>query len=174
MGPKHQNRGNEEPANCEVFYFGRDLKKNYFDWLIETDQEGKAAKVKEEEGDFVGAINLYLRGNLPALAANVVLNYNVQFPQDLIEKIALALSQAQMWERAGEFYEEMDVVQRAIECYCKGSCELTGNAYGKALELAKKSLPNAVAQLEERWGDYLFSQRMTEHAVNHYIEAGKY
>lgn len=82
-----------------------ELKANYFQWLLDTNQEEKAGEVKENEGDFLGAIQLYLKGGLPARASNVVFNYNISFPQDILEKIAQALSQAGMYERAGEFYE---------------------------------------------------------------------
>ena len=50
-----------------------EFKENYFSWLLETSQEAKAAEVKEKEGDYNNAITLYLRGRLPAKAANVVL-----------------------------------------------------------------------------------------------------
>jgi len=60
----------------------REFKENYFQWLIETNQEAKAAEVKEREGDFHTAISLYLKGGLPAKAANVVNSYNVGVPQD--------------------------------------------------------------------------------------------
>lgn len=60
----------------------REFKENYFQWLLETAQEAKAAEVKEREGDFNTAIGLYLKGGLPAKAANVVSNYNVRIPQD--------------------------------------------------------------------------------------------
>lgn len=56
-----------------------------------------------------------------------------------------------MYERAGEFYEQMEQLQRALECYCQG------NAYKKAVELAKNSEPRLVTKLEERWGDWLVS-----------------
>lgn len=58
----------------------KELKANYFQWLLDTNQEQKAAEVKENEGDFVGAIQLYLKGGLPARAANVVFDYNISFP----------------------------------------------------------------------------------------------
>lgn len=58
----------------------REYKKNYFDWLLETNQEAKAAEVKEREGDYITAIGLYLKGSLPAKAANIVSSYNVQVP----------------------------------------------------------------------------------------------
>ncbi len=57
-----------------------ELKETYFNWLLETNQEGKAAELKEQEGDFLTAINLNLKGNLPARAANIVFNYNMSFP----------------------------------------------------------------------------------------------
>lgn len=85
----------------------KDLKANYFQWLIDSNQEAKAAEVKENEGDFLNAINLFLKASLPARAANIVYNYNVSFPSDALEKIAAALSQSGMYERAGEFYEQM-------------------------------------------------------------------
>lgn len=59
----------------------------------------------------------------------------------------------------------MDQLGKALDCYCKG------NAFNKALELAKKSEPRLVQQLEEKWGDWLVSQRQTEQSINHYIEA---
>lgn len=99
------------------------------------------------------AVDLYLKGGMPALAANVVFNYDTAFPQDILERIALALSQSGMQERAGEFYEQMEQLQKALDCYCKG------NAFHKALELAKRSEPRLVQQLEEKWGDWLHSQR---------------
>jgi hypothetical protein len=40
-------------------------------WLLETGQEEKAGLVKEREGDYLGAVSLYLKGGLPARAAQV-------------------------------------------------------------------------------------------------------
>lgn len=60
----------------------RDFKENYYEWLLDTNQEAKAAEVKEREGDYQTSITLYLKGNLPAKAANIVTNYNVGVPQD--------------------------------------------------------------------------------------------
>ena len=66
----------------------KEFKENYYTWLLQTNQEAKAAEVKEKEGDYVTAINLYLKGALPAKAANVVSSTNVGIPQDQLEKIA--------------------------------------------------------------------------------------
>ena len=47
------------------------LRENYYGWLLETKQEEKAAELKEQEGQYVQAINLYLQGGLPGKAAMV-------------------------------------------------------------------------------------------------------
>jgi intraflagellar transport protein 172 len=65
----------------------------------------------------------------------------------------VALSQAGMYEKAGEFYEQMEMLQRALDSYCKGF------AFGKAVDLAKRAEPKLVISLEERWGDWLVSQK---------------
>ena len=146
----------------------KEFKSSYYKWLLDTNQEGKAAEMRENEGDYNDAINLYLKGGLPAKASAVVANYAQDYPQDLLEKIAAALTQNGMQEKAGEFYEKQEMLQKALNCYCEG------NAYKKAVDLAKKAAPSLVVQLEEKWGDWLVSQRQTENAINHYKEAGAF
>ena len=72
-----------------------------------------------------------------------------------------------MYEKAGELYEEMEMLQKALDCYVKG------NAYKKAVDLARSAEPRLVTSLEERWGNYLMSIKQTQAAINHYIEAEK-
>jgi len=51
------------------------LKKNYFRWLIDSGQEEKAGELKEEDGDYVGAVSLYLKGgNLYFIYVLFILN----------------------------------------------------------------------------------------------------
>jgi len=52
-----------------------------------------------------------------------------------------------MYEKAGEFFEKLNIQNKALEYYSKG------NAYKKAVELAKKSFPGKIVELEEKWGD---------------------
>lgn len=49
------------------------------------------------------------------------------------------------------------------------SCTL---CYFLAVELARVSFPREVVKLEEAWGNYLYSQKQMDAAINHYIEAG--
>jgi hypothetical protein len=53
-----------------------DLKQKHYQWLLQTGQEDQAGMAKEKEGDLLGAINLYMRGGLPARAAQVGLGCN--------------------------------------------------------------------------------------------------
>ena len=48
------------------------MKESYLNLLLDTKQESAAAELKAAERDYVGAIQLYLKGGLPAKAANVV------------------------------------------------------------------------------------------------------
>lgn len=141
----------------------RDFKDNYFQWLIETNQEAKAAEVKEREGDYQVAINLYLKGGLPAKAANIVTNYNVGIPHDQLEKISSQLISAGMHEKAGEFLERMNLLDRALDSYVRG------HAFRKAVELARRSFPAHVVNLEEEWGDWLVSQKQIDLSIEHYV-----
>lgn len=37
------------------------LKRQHYQWLLDTNQEEKAAAVKERDGDYVAAIGLYMQ-----------------------------------------------------------------------------------------------------------------
>ena len=139
---------------------------NYYGWLLSTNQEPKAAEIKERQGDYVTAINLYLKGGLPAKAANIVVRYNIMQPQDLLEKIASALTANNMHEKAGEFFEKLDILQRALDSYVRG------RSFRKAIDLAKRAFPSLVVNLEEEWGDYHVSQKQYDLAIPHYKQAG--
>lgn len=145
-------------------------KKKYVDWLINTKQEDKAAKVYISEGKYVQAINLYLQGGFPASAATVVTKYSLSgsIQEKLLDSISAALSTSGLHEKAGEFFEKRGLNDKAIEAYRKGC------AFRSAVELARSVFPDSVVALEEEWGDYLNSQKQVEAAIHHYIEAGQY
>lgn len=144
----------------------REFKENYFQWLLETNQEAKAAEVKEREADYNTAISLYLKGGLPAKAANVVSTFNVGVPPDQLDKISQQLIASGMLEKAGEFYEKMNVLDRALDCYVKG------HAFRKAVDLARRAFQSHVVELEEQWGDWLVSQKQLDLSIEHYVQAG--
>eukprot|EP00761_Pharyngomonas_kirbyi_P006752 gb/GECH01006760.1/.p1 GENE.gb/GECH01006760.1/~~gb/GECH01006760.1/.p1 ORF type:complete len:1732 (+),score=261.24 gb/GECH01006760.1/:1-5196(+) len=145
------------------------MRQKYFEWLVDSNQQDKAAEMREREGNYVSAIQLYLQANQPGRAARVVQRYHLSGTQtQLLEAIASALSENDMHEKAGDFWEKLEMNQRAIDAYKEG------NAYRKAIELARRVMPESVVELEEEWGDWLVSQRQVDAAVNHFLEAGQY
>eukprot|EP01041_Mallomonas_annulata_P001132 gene1132-2194_t len=141
-----------------------EMRQAYFQYLLDTNQEEQAAALKVHECDFTQAIQLYLKGGMPAKAAEVVLSNGIK-QQAILENVAGALSRANMHDRAGEFYELLEELPRALESYTRG------NAYRQAVDLARRTFPGRVVELEEKWGDYLVSQKQIDMAINHYIEA---
>lgn len=144
------------------------LRRNYLQWLIQSNQEEKAAQLKEKEGDYQAAIELFLKGGLPAKAAQLVIHHDYTGNAELLERIAQALSKAGLYEKAGLFYEKLDSSERALEAFRKG------HAYRHAVELCRSAFPARVVQLEEEWGEWLVTQKQMDSAINHFIEAGKF
>ncbi|KAL0485003.1 intraflagellar transport protein 172 [Acrasis kona] len=149
-----------------------EMKNKYMQWLIDSRQEDKAARMYEKEGQYSKAIQLYLSGGFPALAANVIVKGDASvlptIQDKLLEQISNELSKNQLYEKAGEFYEKRKLNEKAIESYRRG------NAYRYAVELSRNVMPDLVIKLEEEWGDWLVSQKQIESAVVHFIEANQY
>lgn len=72
------------------------------------------------QGDYEQAIRLYLKGGLPAQAGRVLKEHSVENQGQLLETVASTLSAAGMHDKAGEFYEEMNQLQRAMDRYGAG------------------------------------------------------
>ncbi|BFY99323.1 hypothetical protein BsWGS_02362 [Bradybaena similaris] len=143
------------------------LKKNYNQWLMETGQEEAAAELKEREGDYMAAINLYMKAGLPARAARLAVSREeLMTNPDLIARIATALIKSELYDRAGDLYEKIRDYQKAMECFRKG------REFRRAVDLARHAFPSEVVKLEEEFGDYLVTQKQLDAAINHFIEAG--
>eukprot|EP00056_Hartaetosiga_gracilis_P018831 m.12051 g.12051 ORF g.12051 m.12051 type:complete len:1743 (+) comp7113_c0_seq1:45-5273(+) len=145
-----------------------EMKSNYLSWLLESGQDEKAGELKEEEGDLHGALTYYMKAGMPGRAASVVMrNSELSLSQDVVERVAAALTQASLYETAGELYEKAGLTSRALEAYKRGK------SYGHAIELARTAFPQDVVTLEEQWGDYLVSQKQMDAAIKRFIEAGQ-
>lgn len=141
------------------------MRRAHFQYLIDTNQDEEAARLKEGESDYLEAINLYLKGGMPGKAAQVVFSHDINQPVALIETIATALTRAGLHDRAGDFYEKLNDLDSALSSFVRG------HAYRKAVDLARRAFPSRVVELQEQWGDYLVSQKQVDMAINHYIEA---
>ena len=140
-------------------------KNSYMAWLLQTNQEQVAALHKESEEDFVGAIKLYLTAKMPWKASLVISKNNIVEPIFLLESVAIALEAASMQSKAGEIFERIGMMQKALACY------LSENDYQKAMGLSRSYFPDQILSIEERWADYLVSMERHEEAISHYVEA---
>uniref|UniRef100_A0A1I7Y2L2 TPR_REGION domain-containing protein n=1 Tax=Steinernema glaseri TaxID=37863 RepID=A0A1I7Y2L2_9BILA len=159
------------------------LKAKYYRNLFDSGQEEKAAEaschcpwkdstvslqIKEREGDLSGAIDLYLKANLAAHAARLLLQNPKLLGDDLlVENVCAALLQNGNFERAGALYEQTKHFEKALSYYRKGE------NFAKAIDVARFAFPEQVVQLEEEWGDHLVAVNSAEAAVSHYLESGK-
>ncbi|KAL0620762.1 Intraflagellar transport protein 172-like protein [Plecturocebus cupreus] len=139
---------------------------SYYQWLMDTQQEERAGELQESQGDGLAAFSLCLKAGLPAKAARLVLSREELVANtELVEHITAALIKGELYERAGDLFEKIHNPQQALECYHKG------NAFMKAVELARLAFPVEAVKLEEAWGDHLVQQKQLDAAINHYIEA---
>ncbi|KAG7173582.1 Intraflagellar transport protein 172-like [Homarus americanus] len=132
------------------------LRRAHTQWLLDTHQEEKAGQLKEEEGDYLAAINI--------LATSVD---ELREDPELITRIATALLKAELYEQGGELYEKVGQTQKALDSYRKGHC------FSRAVELARYAFPTDVIQMEEEWGDQLVANKQADAAISHYVEAGR-
>ena len=144
------------------------MRNDYYDYLLDTKQYELAALLKEKENDAIQAIDLYLKGNMPAKATRIVFQKKISQPAQMLDAILASLNRNGLYDVAGDFYEYLDDYVKAVDSYEKG------NAYRKAVELSRKCFPARVVELQEKWGDYLVSIRQVDMAINHYIEAKVY
>jgi intraflagellar transport protein 172 len=141
------------------------LKESYLEWLLQTGQEEKAAELYENEGSFAKSADLFLKAKLPARAASLIKKFNISADEDIVKKVTKQLQESEMFEVIAELREHYNDNPNAISFYIKAG------VYHKALEIAKKSSPEQIITIEEKWGDHLMSQNQKESAVNHFIEA---
>ncbi|XP_078195074.1 intraflagellar transport protein 172 homolog isoform X2 [Callithrix jacchus] len=133
---------------------------------MDTEQEERAGELQLSQGDGLAAFSLYLKAGLPDKAAWLVLSLEELLANtELVEHITAALIKGELYERAGDLFEKIHNPQQALECYRKG------NAFMKAVELARLAFPVELVKLEEAWGDHLVQQKQLDAATNHYIEA---
>lgn len=67
---------------------------------METRQYEKAGEMKESEGDYSGAVNLYLKAGLPAKAAWLAMNRDELLSGPIADRITSALIKKEFHERA--------------------------------------------------------------------------
>jgi intraflagellar transport protein 172 len=85
-----------------------DLKEAHSRWLLETGQEEKAGALREQDGEILEALNLYLRGGLATRASRLVQsNAQLISNPDVVSRVTEALTRGEFFEQAGELYERV-------------------------------------------------------------------
>ena len=144
------------------------LREAHNRWLLDSGQEEKAGALREEEGEYMDALNLYLKAGLPTRASRLVQAHDALLTnQDLVARVTTSLLKGEFYEQAGELYEKTGQQDQAMDCYRQGE------VFARAVELARHFYPTEVVQLEEEWGDQLAGNKQLDAAINHYIEAGR-
>uniref|UniRef100_A0A8R1I6R6 Intraflagellar transport protein 172 homolog n=1 Tax=Caenorhabditis japonica TaxID=281687 RepID=A0A8R1I6R6_CAEJA len=142
------------------------LKTSYLRALSDTGQDAKAAELKATEGDNLAAIQLYMKANKPLAALSAATNDDaLSQDQTLFRQIADSLIKSQLYDKAGDVYEKLKDFDNAILFFKKG------DAYGKAIQLARSAFPEKVVELEMEWGNHLEYIGQYDAAVNHFVEA---
>jgi len=76
------------------------LRRGYYQWLLDTQQEEKAGEVQEGQGDYLAAISLYLRTGLPAKAARLAMSRDELLTNgDVINRVSTALIRGELYEQ---------------------------------------------------------------------------
>lgn len=76
------------------------LRRGYYQWLLDTQQEEKAGEVQEGQGDYLAAISLYLRAGLPAKAARLAMSRDELLTNgDVINRVSTALIRGELYEQ---------------------------------------------------------------------------
>ncbi|XP_070491879.1 intraflagellar transport protein 172 homolog [Chironomus tepperi] len=144
-----------------------DLREKQMAYLLATNQEEKAGEVLEERGEKDKALTLYMKANKPGKAARLALKTpSLLQNEDLVSRIISLLVRAELFELAGDLAHKTNQLDLATKFYKKG------NAFSRAIEIARVVAPDDVTSLEEEWGDHLVSKRQLDASINHYIEAG--
>ena len=107
IGHNGKQRGRKEgrdswlsSAACQGHPALEKLRRAYYQWLMDTQQEERAGELQESQGDGLAAISLYLKAGLPAKAARLVLNREELLANtELVEHITAALIKGELYER---------------------------------------------------------------------------
>ncbi|KAL0220860.1 hypothetical protein RCL1_000714 [Eukaryota sp. TZLM3-RCL] len=141
------------------------IKEELIRFYLDSGQEVAAADLHVDNGDYVTAINLYLKGKQPKLAAQLVLDHNLFYQSQIIELITSSLIEVKQSQVAGKLLESAEQFSDALKCY------VTGHNYDEAIRLAKTRFPASVGELYSKFGVYLLENHQPRIATSHFLEA---
>ncbi|KHJ47184.1 WD domain, G-beta repeat protein [Trichuris suis] len=150
------------------------LKERYMNYLMENRRYDDAARVRENEGNFEVATELYLKASLPLKAMKVLLRDQASIPIFVTSRKRVFFQAVLPTNKLA-----LSVIDKliAIECYEQRHEKVFHFVFAMsilhlAVRFCRDAFPEEVIKVEEEWGDHLVDQGCTDVAVNHYIESG--
>lgn len=140
-------------------------KQLYLEYLLQNNQEIKAARVKESYGDYIDAIETCLMAGFPGKALQIISEKDIIHPRNVLESVVTALFDSGLFAGSGELCERNGEFQNALSHY------IEGKVYRKALSLARDKVPSKVVVIEEMWGDSLVACGKYTDAIGHFVNA---
>ncbi|KAL0208530.1 hypothetical protein P9112_011117 [Eukaryota sp. TZLM1-RC] len=144
------------------------IKSETIRYYVDSGQEALAAQIKENENDFVGAINLYIKGRQPSKAADLMFSRNLFYQSQTLDMVIAALCEVKDFKKCGELLEKAERFNEAIDYFIKG------NFYEPAVSLAKLYDSSLVEDLTIEWGVYLLENHQPSAASGLFSEVGLY
>ena len=142
-----------------------------FQWLLDTRQLEKAADIEEREGNFVASAKLYAEAGLPLMAAQLVADYNIKRPRDMLESIACDLEKDGGYKKASDLFLRIDQPIEAKRVLSSASISKSGSdaGDGQSISSSKKvKQPSELKALppQELTAEDLLASRQYETALN--------
>ncbi|WAR22903.1 IF172-like protein [Mya arenaria] len=160
------------------------LKRNYHQWLMETGQEETAGDLKEREGDYQAAINLYMKAGLPARAARLATSRDeLMSNTDLITvelaRYAFPADVVRLEEEWGDFLVSQKQLDAAINHFIEAGAipkavdaAISSRQWAKAVQILELQDSSLASKYYKKIADHYASIGEYEKAERLYVEAG--
>ena len=81
-----------------------ELRVAHARWLLDTGQEEKAGSLNEAKGDYLGALNMYLKAGLATRASRLLQSHqdDLMSNPDIVGRVTNALLKGEFYEQAGK------------------------------------------------------------------------
>lgn len=132
---------------------------------------GKAAALRESQGDIPQAVEYYLSDKSPLRALRCILSHPshlpLPVPDTLVIKVLQALRDAQLYEGSGRLLSRLGRSVDALEDFVKAK------AWPHVVDTCRVHFPEKVVGYELEWARDLDARGLSEEAIEHYVEAGE-
>ncbi|KAL0239036.1 hypothetical protein PCE1_004727 [Barthelona sp. PCE] len=141
------------------------LSKSY------NDDDGMLGDTKVEEGDFPSAINHFIRGGLPARAANLIIEKQLSLPGQMTTLVVQKLVASSLYEAAGRLFEFLGNTDQAIQNYVQGKRYVDALRLVSEMDRTERT-EKLIRKLKLKQADILLHQGDLTGAARFFLEGG--